>query len=76
MQRLSLGLTVADVRERKIGHVTALLSCCFEVTTDETKLNLTPPSIFNVTTQMAILICNAEHVGNYQCLVHKSEVDS
>ena len=73
MERLRLGLPVYDVFERRIGEIERIRSCCFEVTTETSKVAIVPEGIFNVRDLDLTLICEAARVPAYYCPIHNPD---
>ena len=65
---LKSGTPVKDVRGRRLGHVSAVLSCCIQVS--EQQLAVTREAVFLVGEFGVELICDADQLGRYACPLH------
>jgi hypothetical protein len=70
MENLQTSYLVMDVRERRIGTVSGVLNCCFELTSGESRLNLTRDSVYNVDVDRIVLICESARIPEYICTSH------
>jgi hypothetical protein len=70
MQRLTVGMSVKDVRGWRVGTVPEIHSCCFEVQGERFRLNLTAESIYNVEAGEVTLICDRDECSRYACAAH------
>ena len=69
MDRLRLGYRVCDLWDQQIGSVTALSSCCFEVTkrTDGLPVRVTQDALFTVEDERVTLVCGLDGLERYLC---------
>jgi hypothetical protein len=72
MQTIELNMAALAVNDRRVGHITAVRRCCFQIQLDDqpNRLSLTLDSIFSVDTARVTLVCAAEEVRRYACPAH------
>jgi hypothetical protein len=68
VDRLRIGYRVCNLRDQGIGSVTALSSCCFEITKrDGLPVRLTQDALFTVENERVTLVCGLDGLERYLC---------
>lgn len=62
------GTRVFDVRGRTLGPVRGVFHCCIELPGGR---HVQRGAIFNITEAGAELICDADQLDRYSCLIHR-----
>ena len=69
MAQLTPGTRVFDVRGRSLGAIVGVYHCCIQLPGD---LHIQRAAVFNLTDAGAELICDADQLARYSCLIHKA----
>lgn len=67
MTRIEPGTRVHDVRGRLLGAVVSVYSCCIQL---DGQRYIQHSSVFNVTDGGIELVCDANQMDRYGCLIH------
>ncbi len=70
VEMLGSGFAVYAIDDQRVGSVSKLNACCFEVAGAATSWALLTDSVFNVVHERITLVCNAEEVSRYVCGLH------
>ena len=71
MDQLEIGFAVFSVDDRRMGQVSSIRDCCFEIQTRRGKaISLLPYVIFNIADGRISLVCNEGEIDRYACSNH------
>lgn len=72
---LRTGFGVFAIDDQRIGTVSQINACCFEVAGGNGPWALLTDSVFNVVHDRATLVCNADEVRRYLCQLHQPRLE-
>ena len=75
MNTLRPGFAVYAIDDHRMGTVTCVNACCFEVSTADEPWALMVDSVFNVVVDRVTLVCNAVEVRRYVCGLHQPRLN-